>query len=227
MAIISSSDFADVPNLKNLDPSFQALLASYASAYVKKYLRRDIEQATYTEYHSGKGYPFFYLEQYPVDSITSVHMDSLGYYGDKSGAFAAATLLTQGEDYALANPANGQIKKIRGSGRSYDIVAYDYGSGKLAGKRKPSWPQGDGNIKIIYVAGYLAADIPAEITAAATMVAAIMARTLPIGGTVTSESLGAYTYSLAADNASGAAEMVSVRQILAMHRKVSFPGRGL
>ena len=47
-------------------------LAEEAEGYVKDYLNRDIESATYTEYYDGSGRSLLTLNQYPITTLTSV-----------------------------------------------------------------------------------------------------------------------------------------------------------
>jgi hypothetical protein len=119
---------------------------------VKRWLGRDIEQTTYTEYYTGNNSPYLILRQYPVVSITSICIDSGGYNGDAPNAFPASQNLTQGVDFTLTcglagQGANGIVRRINN-------VWYGRPSRALGTVENLPPLEGTGNIKVVYVAGY-------------------------------------------------------------------------
>lgn len=203
------------------------LLIAAASAAVEAFCHRTFEATSYTEYADGPGWSDLILRHRPVNSVTSVQMDSNGFYGEAPNAFPAETTLTGGVDYVLPKDGNshsrsGLLKRIGGSGFA--------GGGRRFGlrpaRRGPVWPYGTGNIKIVYNAGY--ANIPADIQQAVFTLLAWMRRSSPLGGgSITGETLGEYTYSLgqltnAATSAlSTVGEMGSVRQLLSQYLELT------
>lgn len=140
------------------DEQFASLLAGITAA-LKSDINRDLEQQTYTEYYSGDGSQTLILRQYPVQSITSIYLDSDGYWGFGSGSFASATLLVEGTDYALKRSSSsigsgsGIVQRIGGN--------WPMPSRRVGGFIADQVGIGVGNIKVVYVAGY--ATIPADL----------------------------------------------------------------
>jgi hypothetical protein len=135
-----------------LDPQLNQLLAAVDAA-IKKQLKQNFEEDTYTEFYDGTGSERLYLRQTPVQSTgLTVYEDSNGNYGQTSGAFAASTLLTLGTDYVLAvdqpdgTSLQGVLVRLYGvwSGRTL------YGPKELTGSPSDAL----GSIKVTYTAGY-------------------------------------------------------------------------
>jgi len=82
-----------------------------------------------------------HLRKTPVRSITTLHEDREGYFGQVAGSFAAATLLVSGTDYYLALDEPG----ISFAGNLW--------------RRYANWPTQLGSIKVVYVAGFTAAEL--------------------------------------------------------------------
>ena len=142
------------------DTLLTQLLAG-VDATIKQALRRDIEQATYTEFYSGDGTEVLALNQYPVSSITSIHEDPDGYFTES--AFTSDDLLTADVDYALvrmsstAGGKSGLVRRIgalwpRPSIRTQQFLSAFPGAAA-------------GNIRVVYVAGF--ATVPADLAMAA------------------------------------------------------------
>lgn len=146
-------------------------------------------QQRFTEYYSGDGTRMLQLKQRPVQSVSSIYVDSSGYYGQGTDAFASSTLLTAGQDYALA---------LSNATESESGVVYRLGdvwSGVNAAPVDQLRYQGEtglGNIKVTYFAGY--APIPYDLQAACEMMIARFWTTLSKGGALQSESLDYYSY---------------------------------
>ena len=219
------------PGAASDDLTLQQMLDA-ADKAVKTYCGRDFESATYTEFYSGTGRRDLVLRQRPVTSVTSVHLDPDGYYGDGPGAFASTTLLTAGIDYVLIKDdgTSGKSGLIRRLGGLASTTGGEVGwyppvgrRGTLAAEYKPVWPFGDGNIKVVYVAGYAATAIPLDLVQAVHNLAAFMLLIAKRGGMVPqSESLGSYSYSLALHSLGTAPELGTSRQLLSRYRELSW-----
>ena len=193
------------------------LLIPQAEAIIKGYLKREIEEATYTEYYSGSGDQIIVLNQTPVQSIPSVNEDSGGYYGDGTDVFPASSLLVEGTDYVLRkdDATNTEVSK---SGILYRIgKAWPRPYSRLRGQLASAPGLGLGNIKVVYVAGW--ATVPADITFAANKLVTSMLASRKLQGRVESESIEDYSYTLA--GADDEAKMLdSVKGSLARYKKV-------
>ena len=181
-------------------------LLDAAEAAVSRYLNRNLLQATYTEYLDGMGRPTLVLSHRPVVSVTGVWVDPVGYYGQSEGGFASSTALTQGQDWALMAP--GTNEKNPGTLRMLSAL-WD-------GTGLSNWPQGQGNVKVTYVAGYT--QVPADVSQAVAMIVGQMIAQAGNGLPMQSETLGEYSYTLLT-GASGQL-MAGARQLLNAYREV-------
>lgn len=155
--------------------------------------------------------------------------DSTGFYGQSADAFPQDTQLVLGNNYVVEYghgatrklSKRGLIKRIGGSGAGFiGFYPETYYSGKLAARRLPCWPRGDGNIKLAYAAGYPAYSRELrEISYACAMLVAQMIRIQPSGVDLSNESMGNYSYS--AKSAFDSPEMGEVRRVLAPYREIS------
>ncbi len=184
------------------------LLITLASSWVQTEMGRVIAQATYTHYFSGRGDPDIPLRQRPVRSVTSVSVHATGYFGQASGAFPATSLLTAGDDYVLIRDhqtladagvpysKSGILRWLPTSG----FFRGDAFGGTIAGMLtpgilNPGWPRGVGNVKVVYVAGYLTADIPLDLKNATLLfVQTLKSQTDNNRFQGTSEALGPHSY---------------------------------
>lgn len=161
---------------------------------------------TFTDYLCGKGDSTLILKESPVLSVTSVYLDDSAYFGDAAGAFAADTLLTSGEDYAL-DKARGFLIRI---GTTWPNIN-ERGVGLLAS----GVSDGVGNVKVTYTPGY-AEGVPYDIQQAAGNLVAELLATAETGGGMQSESVDYYSYSRA--SAAEQAQMLSsVKGMLARY----------
>lgn len=125
---MSLTTLANVKAFKNITASEHdselLRLIPVVDQFVEQYCNRVLEQATVTEYHSGRsGQTVLKLDRYPVASITSLHDDAFRLYG-------ADTLLPT-SDYVLTEPKAGIVR--------LDGTTFD---------------EGLNNIKVVYVAGF-------------------------------------------------------------------------
>ena len=91
------------------------------------------------------------LPERPVTAITSIHIDSTGYFGVPSGAFASDTEQTSGTQYVLemedgTTSSSGVVIKLPG------ILG---GSATAPSSQASVWPTYTGGVKIIYTGGYV------------------------------------------------------------------------
>lgn len=177
---------------------------------------------------NGVGQPVVFLDQqaYGGQAPPSVTPYAVG-----SGPFASGTIQVQGVNWYLdadsddaRTSARGILMRVGGASAAGFIGSYPnsgFGAiGKLSSRRLPCWPRGYSNVKVIYTAGY--ETIPSDLRMAATTLVAYMARSQPYGGFIpSSESLGAYSYSLMQGNAD-IPELGAVKQILSRYREVSW-----
>lgn len=202
------------------------LLVEAADKAIKNYCKRDLESQSYTEYYTGTGTAQLPLTQYPVTAVASVYLDAGGHFGQGSGAFAAATQLTNGTDYVLewtdAGKSNtGILVRLGGWGfvgwpsmgnwQTVDLMTAQRNRGSV-------WPRIPGCLKVTYTAGFV--DVPDDLRMAAENLSCWLFRASPLGGdTITSESLGSYSYSIAAQALAGLPGLGSTRQLLATYRR--------
>lgn len=156
--------------------------------------------------------------------------DPSGYSGQSPSAFAQATQMVLGTNYAVQMGGGatrraskrGLIQRIGGAAQGFiGFYPEHYHSGKLAGTRLPSWPRGNGNIKIAYSAGYATYTRELrELGYCCAMLVAQMVRIQPSGTNLGSESMGNYSYS--AQQVFESPEMGEMRAILAPYRESSW-----
>lgn len=158
-----------------------------------------------------------------------VNFDPNGYYGQGPDAFPDGTLLTKGTTWVVVADADrgrkshrGLIRRIGGGGVWSGFYSQMlWGTGKLAAQRLPFWPYGQGNIKIRYVAGYDADEIPQDIRQATTMLAAYFVRNAPSGAALSSETGAGFSYAVFKQD-NEVPEIGAIARILARHRETSW-----
>lgn len=174
-----------------------------------------------------------------------VFYDPQAYWGQAPQAFAADTQIVMGTNFAVLTDggggyaggfvsgksagrksARGLLRRIGGSGQGFvGFYPENYWSGKLGARKLPTWPNGQGNIKVCYTAGYAAYDVPLAIVNACTQLAAYLVRTVPTGAPLQSESLGAYSYSVMTQQ-TDVPEIGSIVGMLRPHRDSFSMGMG-
>lgn len=202
-----------IPTSDTTQDALLTQLIGQCDAAMKTWLGRPIEQATYTEWYSGKGTAQLRLYQYPALSITSLYLDPGGYFGKAPGAFAAGTLLTEGIDFVLrydeggTQSGCGMVIRIGGYGNYSSAVAFARGDdedwmgggnrrGSLSRRRSSAWPSGKGNIQVTYVAGY--ATVPLDLQLACNELCAWYRQGRKQGAAVTSASYDGFSQSVQA-----------------------------
>lgn len=161
------------------DAQMEALLPA-AESMILAYLDRQIEAADYTEYVNGTGIQTLLVRQYPIISIASIHMDRKREWG-------ADTLVDPDTYYFAPGGAYGQITRLS-SGFWHDRwVQYQT-------DLTPQEVPGQGNIKIVYRAGY--ETVPPVIVAAVAFLVRTMVSASAQGAMMNSEGHDGYNYSL-------------------------------
>ena len=210
------------------DDLITQLLAGVEAA-VEGWCKREFTSATKTEFYTGGGTPRLLLRRRPVSSVSAVYLDLQGNYGQTSGAFAAATLLTAGVDYALEYEATttapaGVLRRLSGYPSTWQTwpETIFYGGGTLTeGRGGPVWPAVPGCLKITYLAGYSA--MPGDLMLAVDQLAAKLYHEGKFGGSVgpiSAERLEDYSYERATLAIESSPAIGSVKQILARYRDI-------
>lgn len=140
------------------------MLKQWAEAATRRFLGTHVVQTTYTHIlppvhsylnSSGGGLddrfrpelgPFLRLPEYPVRSITSIHEDENALGGAASNAFPSDSELTEGTDFYLD-------VGISGFSKYGTVIRYNN-----------NWSSLPGSIKVVYVAGYSAAELDGDVT---------------------------------------------------------------
>lgn len=198
MALTTLSNIKAMLNVTTTSQdAWLAALQAGAERNIKNYCKRDLEEATNTEYYSGSGQKVLVLRQTPVQSITSIYLDHYGNFGYSAGAFPASTLLTAGIDYELGLDGSDGSTPVSLSGIVYRTntvwpeVGRFYTPGKLTSTDGPNF----GNVKVTYVSGYHV--IPDDLQYAVTLLVSQMKNTVKFGGIpLESERIGDYSYRL-------------------------------
>lgn len=179
-------------------------LMSEAEAAVKLFTRRRLDQHTITnEYYDGPGRQVLILNQRPVTSVVDVRVDANGMSGQSATGFDSNSVWTQGVDFYARRLT--EDEKNPG-----ELIAAGSEWGSV-------WPEGIGNIRVSYVAGY--STIPEDVQYAVHSLIARMREDQEHGRPVISETLGSYSYSLLSGKAEGQ-EMTSARSALLKYRSI-------
>lgn len=216
--IAKIKSFLNIPSSVTGSDEWLDALRVAAEKSIKTYCKRDFEVATYTEYFSGNSTQYLTLKQKPVISVTSVHQDQASYFGTGTDPFPAASLLTQGVDYALDVDKDG----ISHSGilLRLNCTWYEVPRAVYRGYLTPEITPAFGSIKVVYSAGY--STIPVDLQYAVAYLVAFMRRTVPIGGVLQSETIGDYSYDLGRKPLPGYhPEIGTIRQLLSRYRDIS------
>lgn len=190
---------------------------TFALAAAEETLKQELgtwllQSTTLTEFYQGTGRQLLVLRHRPVTSITTVHVDETAAYGFASGSFGSSTLLTQGRDYALDITSAGYSR----SGLLRRIGDVWRNTSKIDGNLSPMPMDGAGNIRVVYVAGM--ATIPDDIKMAHILMTRALLNSIKVGGTIQSQSLDYYSYTLASD-AEAQASLTSAKRILSRYKE--------
>ena len=155
VSLESAKAFAEV-STDRLDDKLTAMLRGAEDAVRAHCGRKETDgfeskSRTYYSPLSELGTTRIALPERPVTAVTSVHIDSTGYFGVPSGAFASDTEQTSGTQYVLelddgVSSASGVIIKLPG------ILG---GSATAPSSQASVWPTYTGGVKIVYTGGYV------------------------------------------------------------------------
>lgn len=133
--------FLGVPTA-TVDANLDALIEDFinsTSAMAESFCNRNLRSQTYTEYYDGGQTSEILINNWPIVSITSIHISS-------ARVFDATTLLVS---------------------TSYDSAPNEIGEKVLIDRFDGVFPKGKRNVKIVYVAGYASfSDVPADLVLA-------------------------------------------------------------
>ena len=155
VSLEAAKAFAEV-STDRLDDKLTAMLRGAEDA-VRAHCGRDLtdgfesKSRTYYPPMTELGTTRIALPERPVTAITSIHIDSTGYFGVPSGAFASDTEQTSGTQYVLemedgTTSSSGVVIKLPG------ILG---GSATAPSSQASVWPTYTGGVKIIYTGGYV------------------------------------------------------------------------
>lgn len=194
MAIITAAQVKEYLGVSGSgDDTLIGSLIGYAEAAALRFTNRDAFASAViaAEKHDGDGTSSLFTRATPISTMTSVTtIDDAG-----------TETVRDSTDYRH-NPNTGEIRLLGsstarwGGGSVYSPVAgpseYRYAS--------PSWPYGFQNVSIAYTGGWADGSEPADLISALIETTAIMYRESKRDGTLASESLGDYSYTIKADD---------------------------
>jgi hypothetical protein len=172
-------------------------LLTAAETAVKRICGRQFYRQTVTEYLDGNGLQAVSLRETPITSITSVYLDTSGFYGQgDNNPFGSTTLLTSGADYFLKIDNNAGTSD---SGLLYRAMrvwpsTMNYISYNLYPRITPVQGPCLGCIKVTYVGGYNL--IPEDLKQAIFQIVQDRKGAIAQGEKMSSESFENYAYSL-------------------------------
>lgn len=162
--------------------------------------RKSFDSASRTEYLDGNGKDELFLAHRPLTDVTGVWVDPDGYYGKGTDAFPSEDEWTEGSYFVPQS----------------EEAAEENASMLVAINRV--WPEGRGNIKVTYTAGY--ETIPADLELAANMLVALTRKGRKEGGPLESETLDRYSYKLlTSTNSKMYPEAGTIRSILSRYNQ--------
>jgi hypothetical protein len=216
------------------DSSKDAVLTGFgawADSIIKSEAKRDLEQATYTEFYTGDGTNVLFLRQTPVKTVNNLWIDPKGYFGDGTNNPFPDPPLVLGQDYSLDRDFSLQTG---GPGvATPNVTASWSNSGKLV-RLTGFWPQPyrrntygrlsyeeettKGNIKVEYVGGYPANQMPQDLQSVACQLVKWFWLTRKWYGPFQSEQLADYNYTLAQRLITAWPELGSIQRTMARYR---------
>lgn len=174
-----------------------------------------------TEYLDGTGRELLTLPRRPVTAIDSLLVDQDGHYGHGTDAFPASSAWTVGTDFVPRTLE----KTEENAGLLVSLKALGWGDPPAV------WPEGRGNIKVVYTAGYgveqsdgTYSGIPADLELAAHLLASEVRKAAEqgVGGPIGGETLGRYSYRLLADGDRAlSSEIARATAIVARYREIN------
>ena len=166
------------------DTALQLVLDS-ASAEIRRWCGRDettgFATATRTEYYDGNDEVTIQLREFPITSITSV---SVRYAGGSTDTLDSTS-------YRVEN-TTGLLARIDATRGRFVSMRSDLQVPSGTFLPEPRFPQGFGNITVVYVGGY--STIPSDLQMACMRMSDIMWSARGRDPTLTSEKIGDYSY---------------------------------
>jgi hypothetical protein len=222
--------FLRIPREDTTGDELLSLLLLGVDAGVKGFLKRDVESQDYTEFYNGSGVPELVLRQRPVTLVSKVYFDMTGYYGKGRNAFPESSLLVEGEDFVLRRE-NGTASNsgimyrtsggtVGGAHSAWPGWWADFRRGTLSVKLPPVWARGVGNIKVVYTAGYLPGQIPADLVKATLELLAFIRSASPIGTPVNSPDFAEMVTKLLTQGSQGEPLIGTIREVLRRHSEI-------
>ena len=164
-----------------------------------------------TEFYSGNDYEELLLRRRPVTVISRVAVDSTGYFGKGTDAFAVSTDWIEGTDFVSKS-----LDATEGNpGILLSLITQGFGG--LA-SMKGAWPEGRGNILVTYTAGYTTIPKDLEYAAIQLVAAAWNSSDVALGGPVDSTRLGDQAFQLLKSDLGPT--MLHVRNVLSRYKEV-------
>lgn len=150
-----------------------------------------IHKATHTEDFDGHNHVEHLLSYWPIVSITTVK------YRDVNG-----DLTTIPSDDYRTKAANGRLRRLSGTNTDYawNTSLDDMPRISSSRMRRSVWREGFQNYEAIYVAGYTPQTLPDSLKGGGTKVASIAYNQSGSDTSLTSESLGDYSYTRKAED---------------------------
>lgn len=176
MAICTAAEYKTWAGISGTDlDTWLAAVIAQAQDGAEEWCGRGFDSAARTEYYSGTGTTDMSLRTTPVTTLTSV-----SYLSSVSAGVASFTAFDGGTYYFDGD-----------SGLLVRYSAFD-----AFDDANPVWPDGTRNIKVVYTAGY--STIPDGLKLAGFRLIDYLRDMRGKSGGLQSESMGSYSYTLAA-----------------------------
>ena len=216
----------DIPLAHTAEDAKLLFLLRMASDWIAELLDRpDLSIKTRTEYYDGTGTKNLLLRCRPVHTSPEPQAfeDLGGYWATASGAFAASTTqLTWGTDFTLRlDPGENGVSR---SGILVRIGGvWDRPQARQQGLLSPFITEGNGNVKVVYLAGYTFDSLPSTFRLALAFLVTRLRYVFPLGVELNSDSYEERSISVVISEKTKL--LALVKPLLWSHRNWSFGGR--
>lgn len=126
VSLAETKVYLGIPSGETSQDSLVEGFINACSFLVEKYCNRKFIQGTYTERYNGVGVTEIQLNQWPITSITSIHVDSRRSFGSDT----------------LIDASN------------YEVFDDENAEGFVVERFDSTFPRGRKNVQVVYVAGY-------------------------------------------------------------------------
>ena len=192
--------YLDIEPGDTSEDSKLSFFVEHASQWIEELLDRPgLSFKSRTEFYQGTGTQRLPVRSRPVytSPTVQVFVDDVGYFGSASGSFASTTALTYGTDFAV------QVDQEDGTSRSGILLrlndTWPKPQVRQFGYLSPFVWSAQGNVKVIYTAGYTVDTLPSVFRLAVNLLVARMRYLFPLGMEIGSESYEERSISLIAD----------------------------